>query len=218
MKKKNWLANIALMVLAICLMSFGVYAAQTASLTMTGTVGFIAHNCEVTAVGTIANAMRGEAYDYAKVATATYTQDDDSVWADSFTTIETADGELVADDYLGNETWNFGDVYFDDVNESTNNQDIVFTITLHNYSDYAVRVTLAGELNSTEKYENENGEQVPVITGVAAIDGATYADASVYTIAADAEVVVTVTFTLNAEIDSTATVNPFTINVAKYVA
>ncbi|MBE7074725.1 MAG: hypothetical protein E7376_01940 [Clostridiales bacterium] len=53
--KKNfkWLINLATLVLCVCALAIGVYAAKQASLTATGTIGFTAHGCKVKVSGTI---------------------------------------------------------------------------------------------------------------------------------------------------------------------
>ncbi|MBE7074917.1 MAG: hypothetical protein E7376_02955, partial [Clostridiales bacterium] len=53
--KKNykWLINVFTLVLCVCALAIGVYAAKQASLTATGTIGFTAHGCKVKVSGTI---------------------------------------------------------------------------------------------------------------------------------------------------------------------
>ena len=48
MKRKfSMFLNIAMLCLCVCAIAFGVYSAKTASLNVSGTVGFTAHNCNV---------------------------------------------------------------------------------------------------------------------------------------------------------------------------
>ena len=57
MKKKSRLfLNIATIALCLCAIAVGVYSAKTASLNVGGTVGSVAHNCEVEVVGKITGA------------------------------------------------------------------------------------------------------------------------------------------------------------------
>ncbi|MBE7075204.1 MAG: hypothetical protein E7376_04420 [Clostridiales bacterium] len=54
MKNKfKWLINVFTLVLCVCALAIGVYAAKQASLTATGTIGFTAHGCKVKVSGTI---------------------------------------------------------------------------------------------------------------------------------------------------------------------
>ena len=54
MKRKfSLLINIATLALCVCAIAFGVYSAKTASLNVGGSVGFVAHNCEIELNGTI---------------------------------------------------------------------------------------------------------------------------------------------------------------------
>ena len=54
MKRKfSLFLNIAMLCLSVCAIAFGVYSAKTASLNVGGSVGFVAHNCEIELNGTI---------------------------------------------------------------------------------------------------------------------------------------------------------------------
>ena len=52
-KKFNLLLNIATLCLCVAAIAFGVYSAKNASLNVTGTIGFTAHNCDVDISGYI---------------------------------------------------------------------------------------------------------------------------------------------------------------------
>ena len=52
-KKYSWLINLAIICLCIFTIAVGVYAANTAKLTISGNIGFYAHNCKVSVSGYI---------------------------------------------------------------------------------------------------------------------------------------------------------------------
>ena len=55
MKRKfSMFLNLAMLCLCVCAIAFGVYSAKTASLKVTGMIGFKAHNCDVDVTATIA--------------------------------------------------------------------------------------------------------------------------------------------------------------------
>ncbi|MBE7074993.1 MAG: hypothetical protein E7376_03345, partial [Clostridiales bacterium] len=54
MKNKfKWLINVFTLVLCVCALAIGVYAAKQASLTATGTIGFKAHGVDMNVTGYI---------------------------------------------------------------------------------------------------------------------------------------------------------------------
>ncbi|MCI7002722.1 MAG: hypothetical protein MR904_00020 [Clostridia bacterium] len=46
-KKSRFLINIALLALSLCIMVYGVYSAKQATLNVTGSIGFQAHNADI---------------------------------------------------------------------------------------------------------------------------------------------------------------------------
>ena len=127
-KKLTFLADLAVLVLCVCAIAIGVYSAKNASLNVGGTVGFIAHDCEVEVYGTITGAVDandGAITGNTTTATTIFRE------GDSGTT-----GKLIK----GNEAWNFGKIYFDDLNTTGDEtaKPIVFTFVVTNKSAYDV--------------------------------------------------------------------------------
>lgn len=118
-RKFNLLLNIATICLCVSAIAFGVYSAKTASLNITGTVGFQAHNCDVYVYGTVAggtqtggNAKFGAENSYINVHDTT------------------------------KNSWTLGTLMFDDlgdVPEGKNAKDIVITLKMFNESKFDVR-------------------------------------------------------------------------------
>ncbi len=118
-KKFNLLLNIATLCLCITAIAFGVYSAKTASLNITGTVGFQAHNCDV--------------YVYGTVAGGTQTGGDAKFGAEN--------SYINVHDTTKN-SWTLGTLMFDDlgdVPEGKNAKDIVITLKMFNESKFDVR-------------------------------------------------------------------------------
>ena len=156
MSKKHILINVALFLFCISVMSFGIYAIQTANLEMTGSVGFITHDCKVSVLGTISGAIRGNLAgsenDFKIVDTSVYTPQqhggkDNNTWYDQFN-----NGNInQTKDLTQNDIWNFGEIFFDDFNLSENQiKPIIITLQITNKSDYSIDVTI-GEILSTEQ-------------------------------------------------------------------
>lgn len=124
-KKSRFLINIALLALSLCIMVYGVYSAKQATLNVTGTIGFTAHNLNVK-IGavTIENAIDANG---AAVATSL------SGYSDS-----SSSQKPLADIPVGA-------LYFDDLTKSTatadNVSDIVIKVKLFNYSQFKVGAT-----------------------------------------------------------------------------
>ena len=59
MKKRKFsmLLNIAVLCLCVAAIAIGVYSAKNASLNVTGTIGFVAHDCKVEVYGKITGAV-----------------------------------------------------------------------------------------------------------------------------------------------------------------
>lgn len=133
MKKKNrFLINIALLALSLCIMVYGVYSAKQASLTVSGTIGFNAHDIslEITSAsvsGALTSA--GAAYSAAPNISGT--------------------------------TVTFGDyLYYDDLTNSTATADkipaITITIAMTNNSKFAATVTPVSPAKSAGTGTNTN--------------------------------------------------------------
>ncbi|MDY2695602.1 MAG: leucine-rich repeat domain-containing protein [Eubacteriales bacterium] len=133
-RKFNLLLQIATLCLCVAAIAFGVYSAKTASLNVSGTIGFTAHNCKVRVLGQITGAV-----DASNTAITNNTSTAKINYTDS---TNTSQGKLIEGTV---DTWDFGKIYFDDLNTEGDAiaTDIVFTFTLTNESTaYDVIATL----------------------------------------------------------------------------
>ena len=133
-RKFNLLLQIATLCLCVAAIAFGVYSAKTASLNVSGTIGFTAHNCKVRVLGKITGAV-----DASNTAITNNTSTATINYTDSS---NTSQGKLIEGTV---DTWDFGKIYFDDLNTEGDAiaTDIVFTFTLTNESTaYDVIATL----------------------------------------------------------------------------
>ncbi len=120
-RKFNLLLEIATICLCVAAIAFGVYSAKTASLNVTGTIGFNAHNCNVYVYATLSGAANA---------------DGNTVTVNDFGT---------SDQYINvhdnTSAWEIGDIYFDDINNTDDSKlakDITITISMYNESKYPV--------------------------------------------------------------------------------
>ncbi|MDY2696085.1 MAG: BspA family leucine-rich repeat surface protein [Eubacteriales bacterium] len=148
-RKFNILLNIAVLCMCVCAIAIGVYSAKTASLNVSGTIGFTAHNCKVRVLGKITGAVdeNNNALDPATTQALKYQESEDT-------------GKLIDGTA---DTWSFGSIYFDDINTDKYHEvnDIVFTFTITNESAYYVDVTVnRGCINNNRIfiYAPNNGE------------------------------------------------------------
>ena len=151
-RKFNILLNIAVLCMCVCAIAIGVYSAKTASLNVSGTIGFTAHNCKVRVLGKITGAV--DASNNAitsNTSTATINYTDSS---------NTSQGKLIDGTA---DTWTFGSIFFDDLNTDKYHEvnDIVFTFTITNESAYYVDVTVNQKCSNNDRifiYAPNNGE------------------------------------------------------------
>ena len=148
-RKFNILLNIAVLCMCIAAIAIGVYSAKTASLNVSGTIGFTAHNCKVRVLGKITGAVneKNVALDPANTPALNYQESAD--------TGKLIDGKA--------DKWDFGNIYFDDLNTDKYHEvnDIVFTFTITNESDYYVDVTVDQDCIKNNRlfiYAPNNGE------------------------------------------------------------
>ena len=148
-RKFNILLNIAVLCMCVCAIAIGVYSAKTASLNVSGTIGFTAHNCKVRVLGKITGAMDANnvALDPATTPALNYQESENK-------------GKLIDGTA---DTWNFGSIFFDDLNTDENHEvnDIVFTFTITNESAYYVDVTVNPKCSNNDRifiYAPNNGE------------------------------------------------------------
>ena len=163
-KKLTFLADIAVLVLCVCAIAIGVYSAKNASLNVGGTVGFNAHDCEVDVYAEITGAV--DAQNKA-------INEDNKGEATPF--FRDGDGGNNPVRITGTQTWDFGKIYFDDLDVSDGKQvnDITFTFTITNRSAFYVsfdfiKPTLAtgmssvGKIDNVEKYTTILAQNTPI--------------------------------------------------------
>ena len=121
-RKFNLLLNIATLCLCVAAIAFGVYSAKQASLNVSGTIGFNAHNCLVNITG------KYKAYTSSNLATRTTT-----------TLTETNVGGSASADYKKN--LNITDtLYFSDLATDNLGHEIEFELTIKNNSPFKISV------------------------------------------------------------------------------
>lgn len=132
MKRKfSLFINIATLVLCVCAIAFGVYSAKTASLTISGSVGFKAHNCKVKVDSSLSGFSA--------------TKDGEPV-----TTARTS--SVIVDGGVNNGTaeLDLGTMYFTDLTASGNINNITLSLTFTNQSDFKVDIVItAKDLSSS---------------------------------------------------------------------
>lgn len=126
--KRKLFINISLIVLSLCVMVYGVYSAKQASLTVSGTIGFQAHNAVLQYSNvSVANARKSDGTAYSYSGTGSGDTKVDASTAISFGS--------TANDAM----------YFDDLTNSTAEADnipfITITLKVHNKSKFAVKMT-----------------------------------------------------------------------------
>ena len=125
-RKISLFFNIVSLCLFISAIVIGVFSVRNAKLNMNGSIGFVAHDCKVEVYGKITGAVDSSNNTItANTGTATV------IFEESEGT-----GKLVTENT--NNSWNIGDIYFDDLNTSGNTiaNDIVITLTLKNVSEF----------------------------------------------------------------------------------
>lgn len=140
-RKSRIIINIMTLCLCISAIAFGVYSAKNASLDITGTIGFNAHDCDVRVFAT----MTGGA----------------TIGSDGSLTEHTSNfGDsnnyklISSKNTQAENTWTFGDVSFDDVNNTDGSKkakDIVITIMMYNESKFSVKATYNQNFITNEK-------------------------------------------------------------------
>ncbi len=140
-RKSRIIINIMTLCLCISAIAFGVYSAKNASLDITGTIGFNAHDCDVRVFAT----MTGGATIGSDGSLTEHT----SNFGDS------NNYQLISSKNTQAEnTWTFGDVSFDDINNTDGSKkakDIVITIMMYNESKFSVKATYNQNFITNEK-------------------------------------------------------------------
>lgn len=140
-RKSRIIINIMTLCLCISAIAFGVYSAKNASLDITGTIGFNAHDCDVRVFAT----MTGGATIGSDGSLTEHT----SNFGDS------NNYQLISSKNTQAEnTWTFGDVSFDDINNTDSSKkakDIVITIMMYNESKFSVKATYNQNFITNEK-------------------------------------------------------------------
>ncbi len=137
----NLFVNIAVLCLCVCAIAIGVYSVKNASLSVTGTIGFEAHNCEILINGT----MQGyESSDNGKTTTAV---------TKYFNETNSEGGEALTLKEGTSNSWDLGTLYFDDLHTTGSKEvnDIIFTFEITNNSAFYVDVTLNREIIENDR-------------------------------------------------------------------
>lgn len=135
MKKRKYslFFNIVSLCLFVSAIVIGVFSVKSAKFNMNGSIGFVAHDCKVEVYGKITGAVDSSNNTItANTGTATV------IFEESAGT-----GKLVTENT--NNSWNIGDIYFNDLNTSgdTIANNIVITLTLKNVSElYDITATI----------------------------------------------------------------------------
>ncbi|MBE7074704.1 MAG: hypothetical protein E7376_01835 [Clostridiales bacterium] len=145
--KKNykWLINVATLVLCVCALAIGVYAAKQASLTATGTIGFTAHGLDLNINAYItghATSEKGEPQERTQIATNKNVTGDDSI-------------------ALSN-------IFFTDLTTSGEVEDIVLELEVTNNSQFAIEGVLTLPTNLTQVTYNTNNATLQLGKGATA--------------------------------------------------
>lgn len=141
MKKGKLFINIATLVLSLCLMVYGVYAAKSATLKTSGNIGFVAHDAKVSVQ------LTGISGAYSKDGTTVTTANLNQVdGVKNALTVTGTTAKLIELAYGTSSTAADKALYFSDLG-SESNQDIitpiVLTFTIKNYSQFSVLVSNA---------------------------------------------------------------------------
>ena len=133
MKRKfSMFLNIAMLALCVCAIAIGVYSAKTASLNVTGTIGFNAHNCDVEISGYI----YGHSLTEIGTPVEKPTQDSEKQYLtyieDGTTKQATETAPLKISAPAGE--LNFGDVYFSDMGDLGEVEPIYIVLDITNTS------------------------------------------------------------------------------------
>ena len=135
MKRKfSIFLNVAVLALCVCAIAIGVYSAKTASLNVSGTVGFTAHNCDVDISGyiyghstTVDGEPIAEPANDSEKKYLTYGASNTKATETAPLAISGTAGEL-----------KFGDVFFSDMGDSGEVEPITIELTITNKSKFAV--------------------------------------------------------------------------------
>ncbi|MDY2696361.1 MAG: leucine-rich repeat domain-containing protein [Eubacteriales bacterium] len=133
-RKISMLLNIAVLCLCVCAIAIGVYSAKNASLNVTGTIGFTAHNCDVDISGYI----YGHSITKDGTPIAKPTNNSEKVYLKNGTTDVTETSPLKITGNNGALT--FGDVFFSDMGETGDLEQVRIVLTITNQSSYEVLV------------------------------------------------------------------------------
>ena len=122
-RKFNILLNIATLCLCVAAIAFGVYSAKQASLNVSGTIGFSAHNCEVYVAGQITGGIDADLN-----SVTSFVSKDSGATKDTFIKI--------GDSY----DWKIGTMFFDDINTTGDELAKPITIELKVYNKSSFKV------------------------------------------------------------------------------
>ncbi len=153
-KKLNLFLNIVTVCLCLCAIAIGVYSVKNASLNVSGTIGFTAHNCQVK----VDVSMYGDAVDTdgnpSKTGTprASTSARNLGSWDNSQANVGTS---------LATVTGSTGEVatqcYFSDLGDSGTVEDIDIVFNITNNSDYPIIATLKDVTGTNISFANSSG-------------------------------------------------------------
>ena len=146
-RKFGFLLNIALLCLCLAAIAVGVYSVKTAQLTVTGTIGFTAHNTKMGLTGSILACESSNATTRKEATIAS-------------TSIETSEVKLDLNKAFSGSS--DGKMYFSDLFDE--GKIIVITLTLTNNSDYPVKATVNMPTFTGSNYTKEVKLGTEVIT------------------------------------------------------
>ena len=124
-RKFNLLIQIAILCLCVTAIAIGVYSAKTASLNVSGTIGFSAHDCEVYVLARVSGGVN----ENMESVTPMYCEGE-------------GDFKKIKDE---NNVFNLGSLYFDDLNVTDTSKianDINLIIYMYNASAFPVEATI----------------------------------------------------------------------------
>ena len=169
MKKKRMglIINIICICVSICAITFGVYAIRSASLKLSGSVGFVAHNCNAD----IVIRTKGDSIDAnnkrAANGTAARTNEEilkvavgDSITYSDKIEVRGADLSLKLED-----------IYFTDMTTDGSVQPITVSFTVTNLADYSITAKIASitcvgvdfyNSDGTTAFVSENAEELEI--------------------------------------------------------
>jgi len=141
--KKNKFIRISILALVLAILMFGVYAvSKTAVLNTNGTVGFIAHDCELSVYGTVTGAVSDPNNMDQNLEQTFYFGNEENQFIIKDETVLTFAESLSNEDL----SVKYPSIYFNDAKDEVPN--IVFEFHITNLSKYSVKMEITNVINS----------------------------------------------------------------------